>query len=105
VHKVAIPEYGFWERRFGSDRALVGRTIKLDRDNVTVVGVLAGGFGFGGYLHAQQHGSRRRGCALCGRVWTAQAGCSAGTAQTEIDAVSRRLADLYPGMKGRGIRL
>jgi hypothetical protein len=44
--KVAILEYGLWERRFASDRNLIGRTIILDGESVTVTGVLPRGFGF-----------------------------------------------------------
>ncbi|HXT15349.1 MAG TPA: ABC transporter permease [Gemmatimonadaceae bacterium] len=39
--KVAVLSYDFWMREFGGDRALVGRTIRIDNEPVTVVGVLA----------------------------------------------------------------
>jgi putative ABC transport system permease protein len=35
---------GLWRRRFGADPALVGRTIVLDDDQYTVVGVMPSGF-------------------------------------------------------------
>jgi putative ABC transport system permease protein len=37
---VAILSHGLWERRYGSDPSLVGRTIEIDDLPVTVVGVL-----------------------------------------------------------------
>jgi len=33
---VAILSHDLWERRFGSDTSLIGRTIRLNRENYTV---------------------------------------------------------------------
>jgi predicted permease len=41
---VAILSHGLWTRRFGADSALVGRTIRLDGQPFTVVGVMPPGF-------------------------------------------------------------
>ena len=38
--RVAVLSYGFWMREFGGDRSIVGHTIRLDDEPVTVVGVL-----------------------------------------------------------------
>jgi putative ABC transport system permease protein len=38
--RTAIVTHGLWTRRFGGDPSLVGRTIPLDREPVTVVGIL-----------------------------------------------------------------
>jgi putative ABC transport system permease protein len=37
---VAVLNYGFWQRRFGSDPAVLGRTIELDQRTYTVIGVM-----------------------------------------------------------------
>ena len=37
----AVLSYGFWQRRFGSDPSIVGRTILLNKKIATVVGVTA----------------------------------------------------------------
>jgi putative ABC transport system permease protein len=41
---VALLSYEMWRDRFGSDSTIVGRTLSLDKDLVTVVGVLPQGF-------------------------------------------------------------
>jgi len=41
---VAVISYGFWERRFGLDPTVVGRTIRLENTAVTIVGVTGRGF-------------------------------------------------------------
>ncbi len=41
---VAILSYELWERRFGSDASLIGRTVRLNRENYTVIGVMPPNF-------------------------------------------------------------
>lgn len=43
---VALVSHALWERRFGADPDLVGRTITLSGDGVTVIGVMPPGFAF-----------------------------------------------------------
>jgi len=43
-HAVAVLSHGFWQRRFGGDPRVVGKTIRLNRTPFTVVGITAPGF-------------------------------------------------------------
>ena len=43
-HPLAILSYDFWQRRFGGDPAVLGRTVTVDKDRLTVIGVAARGF-------------------------------------------------------------
>ncbi len=44
AHAVVVLGHGLWQRRFGGDPSLVGRTIVLDRRSFTVVGIAPPGF-------------------------------------------------------------
>lgn len=53
---VAVLSQGLWQRRFGGDPAIVGRTIVLDLRPRTVIGVMPAGFEFPhpGFRHSQR---------------------------------------------------
>jgi len=42
--RVVVLDHGFWQRRFGSDPAIIGRSLRLDDHTVEVVGVMPPGF-------------------------------------------------------------
>src|SRR5262249_56287243 len=42
----AIIGYGLWKRRFGGDPGIIGHSVRIDGESVTVVGVMPAGFGF-----------------------------------------------------------
>ena len=42
--KNVMLSYGYWERRFGGDRSVIGRTIVIDSATRTIVGVMPHGF-------------------------------------------------------------
>ncbi len=44
--QVAVLTHAFWRRRFGADRAVVGKTLTLNGNTVTIVGVLSDDFSF-----------------------------------------------------------
>ena len=44
--KTVVLGYDFWRRRFGGDRGMVGRSILLDNEPVTVIGILPESFDF-----------------------------------------------------------
>src|SRR5580658_7407770 len=43
---VAILNYGFWERRYGKDPAIIGRTVRMNGAPTTLIGVMPEGFSF-----------------------------------------------------------
>ncbi len=49
AHPVAVISYGFWERRFGKDQSIVGKTILANEHPLTVLGITPPEF-YGVYL-------------------------------------------------------
>ena len=47
---VAILSHELWERRFGSDISLIGSSIRLNRENYTVIGVMPANFRLMGFV-------------------------------------------------------
>ena len=45
-HPIAILTYALWKRRFGADPGVIGRTMTLDRQPYTVIGIMPGSFSF-----------------------------------------------------------
>ncbi|MBV9266713.1 MAG: ABC transporter permease [Acidobacteriaceae bacterium] len=43
---VAVLSYGFWQKRFAGDRGAIGRTVRLDGEPYSVIGVMPKWFGF-----------------------------------------------------------
>jgi predicted permease len=43
-HPIAVMTHGFWLRRFGGDRAVVGKSVRLNGYPITIVGVAPQGF-------------------------------------------------------------
>ena len=104
---VALLAYGFWQKQFGGDPHIVGRSIQLDNSSVTIIGVLPRSFEFAPTgptkiwvpLHLggdfADLGQRRslRWLRVIGRF---APGATAAKAQAEMDAIGARLAAAYP---------
>lgn len=44
--RVAILAYGYWQRRYGGEPGVVGRTIRVSGNDRTIIGIAPEGFGF-----------------------------------------------------------
>jgi predicted permease len=53
--KAVLLSHGFWERRFASDRSIVGRPLTIDNEPVTVAGVLPASFDFSSIFAPGSH--------------------------------------------------
>ena len=110
---VAILNHELWQRRFGADPEVVGRSLTFNGEPYTVVGVMPEGFAFPAFapdvlLPAQkwpnynpvrsQHNSW-----VFGRL---RPGVARGAAEDELRAVAERLEAAYPEEnRGRGVTL
>ena len=114
-HVVVLAE-PFWIRRFGGDPAIVGRAIRLNSEEYTVVGVIASGFALPVrdvefVLPFAADRDSRRGARNsvnfiigAGRL---RDGVSTAQATTELTSIARRLQEQYPveNARKRGVRL
>jgi putative ABC transport system permease protein len=110
--QVVVLGYGLWERRYASDRAIVGKIVKMDGKPFTVAGVMPKGFNFP--LPAQlwvplaltlAETSQRSPHTLhvLGRL---KPGVSEGQARAEMETIAQRMEVAYPlTNKGWGVWL
>jgi putative ABC transport system permease protein len=94
--------YGTWQRRFGGDPGVVGKSITLSGTPVTIVGVMPQGFYFPTRVAeywrpiALNPANASRGGHFLGVVARLKPGVSLAQAGAEMKAISERLALQYP---------
>jgi putative ABC transport system permease protein len=100
--RVALISHGLWSRRFGADPAIVGRTILVDQQSVTVIGVLPPKFKFPydaevweplGLDPDDTHTNHRGMLNVFGRL---RPGVTAEQATADMRALAARLAQEHP---------
>ncbi len=98
---VAVLSYGLWERRYGKDPAVLGKTLRVNDVPTIVVGVMPRGLIFPGaselWMPLVRSGDWRkrdsRSLTMFGRL---AKGASLASARAELQAAARRLASEYP---------
>jgi hypothetical protein len=106
---VVLISGGLWSRRFGSSPAAVGRALTLDSRSYTIAGVVPADFHFEGradvYTLLEQRDDplvRSRemhpGIRAVGRL---APGVTLAQAQSEMDAIAARLAEIHPKSNSR----
>jgi predicted permease len=103
--RVVVLGYALWEQRFGSDASVVGRTIRLNRENYTVIGVMPASFRLLGFppqlwtplvlTPADQTAEARndRSLFIFARL---KPGASLEHARAEMVTLARRTAEAFP---------
>ncbi|HEY9227930.1 MAG TPA: ABC transporter permease [Gemmatimonadaceae bacterium] len=107
-----ILTHGFWQRRFGGDRGVIGKTLTLNGNALTVVGVLAEDFSFNKEVMPAVNGIQRADLILpmplapsarsnrAGEDYNVFAmlkpGASLERAQREMGALAARMKQQYP---------
>jgi putative ABC transport system permease protein len=99
--RVVIFSHGFWQRRFGSDPDILGKTVTLNRNAYTVVGVTSQGFTFPGDAEiwkpvALDPNEMNRGRRFLNLLARLKPGAQLRQAQTEARIISARLQRQYP---------
>ncbi len=101
--QVAVIHYDLWQRRFGADPNLIGRTIKLNNRDVTIVGVMPQDFNFPYHLgeiwtpllltpqERQDHGNH-----YLDVMGLLNPGVTPAQAESDLQAIAARLQQIYP---------
>lgn len=99
--RVALITHGSWKRRFGGDPGIVGKTLTINDNPFTVVGVLPEAFSWGGARNevfaplapdpARSRGDHR--LMVIGRLKT---GVAWEQALADMNAIAQQLAQQYP---------
>jgi putative ABC transport system permease protein len=122
ANRVVILGHALWQSRFGSDSAIIGRSLTLDNQSYTVVGVLSSSFQFPvgfGYLGkvlndpvdlyvplAATSADLRRGHYSFFAIGRLKSGVTFEQARAEMTTIESRLEQQYPdGNTGIGVNL
>jgi hypothetical protein len=108
--KVAVLSYGFWDRRFARDPAIVGRKILLNDESFEVIGVMPPNFRYPTSdldlltpLFIPPDEIRAFGHFYYRAVGRLKPGVSLSQAQAELSAISERLTEQRPHGPGGGL--
>ena len=102
AERVVVLSDALWNRRFGSDTAIIGRTMQLGAEPWTVVGVLPRSFR--PHVVAELWRPTRRpvdsrcgrGCIVLQAIGRMKPGVSLAAAKADLDGITARLAREYP---------
>jgi predicted permease len=107
---VALISYDLWQHRFGGERSVIGKTVRLDDDPITIIGVMPRGF-----RHPVESGASPmelwapialdnpdttfmnvRGARVFDLIGRIQPGATVDQLQAQLLALTGRLAARYP---------
>src|SRR5262249_47961976 len=95
--------YAFWQRRFGGESSVIGRTLRLDNQVYTIISVMPPRFKFGWAdvwvpigLFANESPNNVRTASYHWVVGRLKPGVRIEQARVEMNAISARLARQYP---------
>ncbi len=109
---VAVLNYGFWQRQFGADPAVLGRRFELDQRTFTVVGVLPKTMQYPSEVDVflpfaptpqQMENRTAHNYLVTGRL---RNGVTVQQAQAEMRIIAERLSKAYPATNlGRSVKV
>jgi putative ABC transport system permease protein len=102
--KVTVISHALWQRRFGADAGVIGRSITIEGEPYRVVGIMPAGFQFREttdawvplVLRPSDTSPNQRGAHYVNAIGRVKDGITAAQAQADLDGIERRLAAQYP---------
>lgn len=105
---VVVLGHAIWQRQFGGDRGVVGRTVTLSGNSYTVVGVMPpdfktprGAMEVWAPVQVVSAGAPHRGVHFLRAYARLKPGVTIAQAQSEMDAIDKRLAEAFPAENRR----
>ncbi|HEX7122812.1 MAG TPA: ABC transporter permease, partial [Gemmatimonadaceae bacterium] len=112
ANNVVVLSHGLWRQRFGGDSGLVGRTIRLNGSERTVIGIMPPGFAFPNgdtqaWLPLAQtpEEMQRRGSFFLWAIGRLRPGVSLEAARNDLAAIARQLEEEFPQNRDLGTYL
>jgi predicted permease len=109
--EVAVVSHGLWQRHFGGDPEIVGRTVLLERRPFRIVGVMPAGFtmpdaSVQAWIPWHLSSDRPRDQHYLGAIGRLRPSVTLRSAEDQLAGVARALADEYPATnRGWSVRL
>jgi len=101
---VVIISHGLWQRRYGADPSILGRTILLNDSRQEIIGVAPPGFSFRNRnvdfwvpVHFPPDQASNRGSHFLNVVGRLKPGVTLDAARDDMASIARTLAETYPG--------
>lgn len=107
--KVAVLSDGFWQRRFGGDRSVIGRALVVDGEPHTIIGVIRSGFDPAFtrtelWTPLNLRAVERQGTTFVQAIGVLRPGITAAQAESELAALFPAIQDELPAILKRSWR-
>ena len=106
--KVVVLSYALWQRRFGGDLHAIGKTLHMDNEPYTVIGIMPAGFAYPDRkfdywrpAHFTSEEAATRDNHYIEAVGRLKPGISIDRAQADLSAIASRLERTYPDSNKR----
>lgn len=106
-HFVALISHDLWQRDFGGEVSVIGRTLTLDGDSYTVIGVMPSGLRYPGRgldlwtpAAFQEHERNQRGSHSWGVTARLKPGITPQQASVELAGIAARVTESDPEARG-----
>jgi putative ABC transport system permease protein len=98
TNSAVVLGYSLWQKRFGADKAVLGKAVKIEGDDCTIVGVMPAGFKFPDEADAWLPVSlgTKRDNRFLRVVARLQAGVTPAQANAEFETIAARLGQEFP---------
>ena len=106
AERVAVLSHRLWQRRFGSDPAIVGKNLTLGGESYTVIGVMPRAFGFPVLNNVEiwrtvdpalaTLSGCNRGCVILRLLARLKPGVTIDAARVEMNVLTQQIAERYP---------